>query len=218
MRIKKLSNNIFQLIGKDQYELTSTFVRLQEYYESPFPKIRGHYFQLPEFIDEYTKWKGVTEFTYYSDWFGFNVPGNVVNEFYETFLRHPCGLTEKEWGMFELIKRHHNMCDDDYYIIGTFKGSSYAKNAVKHEVAHAMYYLDEDYKNACEELLNNLSDKRAFETYLKKKGYFKEMFKDEMQAYLSTDGRHLKKRMITENAKPFEKNYKKYVKKNRIKI
>ena len=69
--------------AKDQYILCDTFMRLQEYYESPLKSIKGKCFTKEEFIDEYiTKYK---KFDYYNIWIGFNVPGNITKKFFKVF-------------------------------------------------------------------------------------------------------------------------------------
>ena len=53
MQFKKLRNDIILINAKDQYELASTFIRLQEFYESPFSEIKGHTFSMEEYMDIY---------------------------------------------------------------------------------------------------------------------------------------------------------------------
>ena len=69
--------NCFILNFKTQYELSSTFMRVQEFYESPFKNIKNKLFSHIQFMDTYANEYG--NFTYTSDWAGFNVPGNVFN-------------------------------------------------------------------------------------------------------------------------------------------
>jgi len=38
-----------------RYELCSCFMRIQEFYESDIPVIRGNYFTLDQYMDEYAK-------------------------------------------------------------------------------------------------------------------------------------------------------------------
>ena len=53
MRIKTSKDNIIFLEADTQYELASTFMRLQEHYESP--KFRGKKVDLEEYMDWYAK-------------------------------------------------------------------------------------------------------------------------------------------------------------------
>ena len=58
---RKIGNNIYLLMFENQFELCSTMLRFQEYYESP--KFKNKIFTL----EEYKKWysKGNKKFTYY---------------------------------------------------------------------------------------------------------------------------------------------------------
>jgi hypothetical protein len=80
-KLKEIYNRIFLVTIKDQYDLAMTFCRLQEYYESPFKQVRGKTFTMTEFQRMYAKKFGDGVFTYPVDWAGFNVSGEVVDEF-----------------------------------------------------------------------------------------------------------------------------------------
>lgn len=49
---------VIRLEFKNQYECCSSFMRLQEFYESPFKEIRGRFFKLDQFMDVYAKKQG----------------------------------------------------------------------------------------------------------------------------------------------------------------
>jgi len=126
---KSVTQKIFLLIFKKQEMLASTFLRFQEYYESP--KFKGRIFRL----EEYKKWyiknspqgQQTGKFTYYSDWNGFNIPSVVLKPFYEGKF-NPLSQSEKE-----LLKMFQNK-KEKFYIIGihrekknTEKTGSYEK-------------------------------------------------------------------------------------------
>src|ERR1035438_5938399 len=79
MKIKRYPGGIVHLKFKTQNKLARAFIRLQEFYESPYPTIRRKYFTVDQFAKLYTKTFG--EFSYYTDWHGFNLPGNIVQQF-----------------------------------------------------------------------------------------------------------------------------------------
>ena len=80
MKLIQKTKNIFQVEAESQYDLAMTFIRIQEFYESPFREIRGHDFILEKYMDRYAKEYG--NFTYTTDWNGFNVPGDIVRKFF----------------------------------------------------------------------------------------------------------------------------------------
>lgn len=180
MKIESTKNNIIFLKAKDQYELTSTFLRLQEFYESPNPKFRNKFFELEDYMDWYAKEYG--NFTYTSDWSGFNVPGNVVTNF---FVDYKGKTLKKENALFKLIRAATFDTDNKFYIIGTYEDGS----VVNHEMAHAHFYLDPAYKKQMTQLVNDLpqSFRIQFQNMLLKKGYCKQVLVDETQAYLATN-------------------------------
>src|SRR6266566_3113796 len=182
MKIVNTFPGIYHFQAKNQYELTSTFIRLQEFYESPYKQIRGKYFELDDFFDIYAKKFG--DMTYFTDWHGFNVPGHVVNEFIENFEYN---FRKKE----ELFA--NTFCDgnafrekDKYYVIGTWKD-----DAIDHELCHAWYYLDPEFKkhaNACVKVLKEKYRQQYDKVvnWLFKEGYSKKVINDEVMAYMAT--------------------------------
>ena len=64
----KIADGIYLLRFETQYEVTSTFLRVQEHYESP--QFHGRIFTLEQYMDWYVAENGA--FTYFQDWSGFN--------------------------------------------------------------------------------------------------------------------------------------------------
>lgn len=169
-----------------QYEVSSTFLRLQEFYESPYPEINGKYFTLDKFMDLYAKDKG--NFTYTSDWSGFNVPGDVADSFNDIYSEK---MIPKEYDLFDIITEH--TCQwDKYYIIASSKdggryGAREAIDVMKHEIAHGMWYLVPEYKEAMSKIIDPLvRDFPCFGETILKMGYGERVITDETQAYLAT--------------------------------
>lgn len=176
--INEIRKNIFLLTFKNQYEATSTFMRLQEYYESPYKGIKNCCFTLEEYMDRYAKENG--NFTYNEDWSGFNVPDNIVRNFFKIFGDN---LLEKEKELYGKIEFLINDIKN-FYLIGVYKDED-----LNHEIAHGYYYLDSIYKNNMD-INTSLIDTniiRNIKKVLKKFGYCKEVLNDEIQAYLSTE-------------------------------
>lgn len=158
--------------------MCKTLVRIQEFYESP--QFKNKVFTLKEFKYWYIKnsnsGKISGKFTYYTDWVGFNFPDWVLKEFKSKFK-----LYKKEKEFLEIIE--NNIIEDKFYIIGT---SSKNEEVIRHETAHALYYLNEEYKNKINEELKKLSGyiKNKIYNYLKQTGYNKDVWNDEMHAYI----------------------------------
>jgi hypothetical protein len=163
----KLSERIYLLRFKNQYQLTSTFLRIQEHYESP--RFHGQVFTLEEYIDWYVKRYGA--FTYYKDWAGFNVPSKALKAFYDGQF---APSTKKEQRLLQLFKELRN----PFYIIGIYK-----KGDLKHEIAHALYFVDSEYKKAVRKAVRPFNTS-VLKRQLAKAGYARHVIADEVQAHL----------------------------------
>ena len=185
-------NNIVHVEFPNQYELCSTMIRFQEYYESSYEEIKGKVFTLETYMDLYAKDKG--NFTYFSDWDGFNVSGSSICSFLLD-VEHSGGfLSKKEQRLFDILKVAMGGFEpeenDYFYLIATHKKN---KKSIKHEYAHAYYNLYVDYKKSVTLLINKiLEDNESSKFYneiinkLSKMGYSDDVLDDEFQAYLST--------------------------------
>lgn len=178
MKIEKLTEGVYHVRGKNQYNITSVFLRMQEFYESPFRGIRNNYFTLEHYMDRYAEKYG--NFTYTSDWVGFNVPGNVVRRFFKAFEHD---LLDKEELLYQLIEELVES-KKKFYLIGTYQDGA----VVDHELAHAFFYLDSNYKKAMNAITERLSAKVKKELFnvITEQGYCKQVLSDELQAYCST--------------------------------
>lgn len=178
MKMKRVAKGIYFFKFKNQYESTFTMMRLQEYYESPLAALRGKALRLEKFMDVYAKKYG--NFTYFTDWAGFNVPDYAVRGFEQAY--YSLDMTDKEFMLLESISRIE---DDKYYII-----ASHTDDAYNHEVAHAFYYLRPQYKKDVDALIDSLpaSDLKLLKKDLLRMGYSdkKAIIYDETQAYLAT--------------------------------
>ena len=196
----------------NQYELTSTMLRPQEYYESSFPQIRENVFTLETYMDLYAEEHG--NFTYYSDWNGFNIPSDVLCSFFSDYEHASCELSKKEKKLLHMI----NVAIDDFdyeednrfYLIAYVKGNSMV---VEHEFAHSGYYLNPGYKNKQNENVKSLelSVKDQMIDILRRLGYCDNVIDDEIQAYLSTDTPEYFESRFGINRKEFEKVRKPFV-------
>lgn len=155
------------------------FVRLQEFYESPHPEIRGHYFTLDQFKPLYAADNG-GEFTYFNDWHGFNIPGHVALEFFSIFSSD---LSPGE-NFIEFSTRGIF----PFYLIGSHDGDD-AEDALDHELVHATYYLNDWYRANADKMVEDFRrtpDGAALEAQLKTWGYSDLTLVDELNAYMAT--------------------------------
>jgi len=198
MKVKIYNNNIISLTFKSQKELTLTLCRAQEYYECNSNKLRGKVFTFEEFIDHYTDVNGYL--TYFSYWSGFNLPGYVLEEFFNQFT-----LTKREEKIREITENFKNK---QYYLIAS-KNSDY--ETLRHELIHAHYYLNPVYRQEANVLVKHMRSelRKDLSTKLKKLGYTQSVLIDEINAYMSTSGtkylrNDLDLKISKGDVKPFE--------------
>jgi hypothetical protein len=166
----KVADGIYLLQFDNQYELTSTFLRVQEHYESP--QFHGRIFTLEQYMDWYVAETGA--FTYFQDWSGFNVPSMAFQSFYEGKFDP---LTSKEKRLLGLFKNLHGR----FYVIGIYNGGK--KRTLIHELAHALFFINNEYRHAVRETMRGY-DTSALEKQLIKAGYARHVIADEVQAYI----------------------------------
>jgi len=183
MIIQKITATIIHVNFKIQKELTKTFCRFQEHYESP--EFKGKVFTLGQYREWYSERYGA--WTYYTDWSGFNLPDYTLQPFKDG-LFDP--LTDREQLFLDRFK--HKV--GKFYIIGTYDDKKAA--ALDHEICHALYYLDEEYQREVSSLIGHtdvrLSTFAPIRKLLIDKGYADEMLDDELQAYLACNSEHLR--------------------------
>jgi hypothetical protein len=153
--------------------------------------------------------KGI--FTYPEDWDGFNFPDYVIKDVVSKIIPDHNEYDEK---MFEVYEACRNKSGGKFYIIGIVKKS----DALKHEIAHAFFYLYPEFKKEMTKLVKDLDPKikKHVNMILKRAGYTYKVYVDETQAYMATglaDSFVYPKDMWVEARKPFEKLFNKFYKK-----
>jgi hypothetical protein len=199
MRIKELIRNVFIAEFSNQKDLAETFLRFQEYFESP--EFKNKIFTLDEykgwFIKNTKSGKEAGKFTYYEDYAGFNIPSDILAPF---FLGRFDPLSEKEKSFLDLFREY---MPAKFYIIGVSKQT--APEIRKHETAHGLFYTNMQYRKEVQDTLNGLSQesKKIISDYLIADGtYHQDVFEDELHAYIMTLLPELEKEGI--NIKPFK--------------
>jgi hypothetical protein len=171
-KIRKQAFNSVVISAKTQEELSESFMRFQEHYESPVwaDKI----FTIGQFKQWYSKTYGAD--TYRHDWSGFNFPSCVLKPFRDG-LFDPLTKNEKE--ILNLLRYR----TDEFYIIG-----SNTNKVLKHELCHALYHFNSEYKQSVNEFLEeNKQDIKKALDHLSNLGYHKKVLEDEFQAYVLDD-------------------------------
>ena len=177
--IKEIASNVFAIIIKDDYTRGMLFCKIQEYYECSNEKFKNKKFSIWAYQYWYAhKYKGC--FSYPADYEGFNVPLEVALRCKNTWsIETP--YDEKMDKIISKIDVRPNT-----YIIGVkhLRGMIF-----KHEMCHALYYTNKNYKDDMDQLTNSLGNNKykKFVKNLKKLGYHNSVIKDEIQAYMSTD-------------------------------
>jgi len=172
--------------------------RPQEYYECDSSKLRNKVFTFEKLLDYYMDEDGYLQ--YFSIWSGFNIPSNVLEDFFSKF-----DLSKREQKLYNVTRPYS---DKPYYFIATKKNDT---DTIRHELVHAYYYLNPSYKQSANILVKHMrSDlRKALTAGLKEKGYANNVIVDEINAYMATSGtKYLRDEFELEvskkDVKPFE--------------
>jgi len=169
IKVQKFGQNIYVVSFESRLDLAATFLRFQEYYESP--KFKRKVFSLDDFKKWYATPKG--EFSYYRDWSGFNIPSRVLRPFYEKMFDP---LSQREKRLLTLFADKK----PPFYIVGVCENCS--ANTLSHEIAHALFYTCGKYKSEVLGVLKRFELSRL-RMKLIKLGYDRTVILDEVQAY-----------------------------------
>lgn len=202
MEVTEIVDNIYHVHYDTQVELTSSFLRFQEHYESP--EFRGKIFSL----DEYKEWyinnspqgRETGEFTYYTDWAGFNIPSSVMDPFYSGEFKE---ITNKEQA---LLDQFENVRNEKFYVLGTYGQSNL--NTLKHEVAHGLFYTNQDYHDKAMNIIDKMDSnvREKIVNFLSNSGgYHPDVCDDETHAYLTANYDYLVKKGILEDSESSRK-------------
>ncbi|NDG32541.1 ABC transporter ATP-binding protein [bacterium] len=196
LTIKKLKFNAVLIQADSVEDLAKTFMRFQEYYESPH--FKNQIFTIGQLKAWYSQTYGAD--TYIKDWSGFNFPSTVLQPFRDG-LFDP--LTTEEQELLSLFRYRY----DSFYVIGAND-----EETIRHELAHALFNYDNQYKFKINHLCKMYSKElKPIKKYLLDKGYHPEVINDEIQAYVTDNDndfiiQHLDAKVI----KLFNDTYKDY--------
>jgi hypothetical protein len=182
-KIEQVKPKVFAVIIEDRYDRAMTFLRVQEFYESPNPAFRSNSnFSFTEYMKWYSKEYG-RGFTYGMDWSGFNVPLEVAYNCYDTLKDR---YTDYDDVMENIIHQIYELNGDDCdgYMIGA---GSTEGDTFQHEICHGLYATNKQYKELVDEITETIEwqDYLQFEGNLLDMGYTAAVIPDEIQAYLA---------------------------------
>jgi hypothetical protein len=164
---------------ESQYDLAMLFCRVQEFYESPCRHFRGKAFSIWDYFSWYAV-GGTGCFSYPVDFVGFNVPLHVARECYKlNAIETPYDVI-----MCELVTRYFSP-RMPRYLIGA---NSLTDATFAHELSHAMYALDDEYRTAANRITRKIpaAKRKRLNANLAAMGYSSTVFDDEIQAYFAT--------------------------------
>jgi len=190
----RVKRKIYAVKVNDTYERAMLFLRYQEFYESPYKQFQGKNFEIWEFMNHYRKDRGAGCFTYPRDWCGYNIPSDSFNKCLKGVFDLKVTLTPYDESMLEIkhainedlkLVTHPDPSKEKFYIIGT---DDIDGDIMAHEIAHALFFMDKDYKKEMTKLVSDLAMRKynGLCNVLLKLGYRKEVLVDEIQAFLST--------------------------------
>ena len=208
--LKEVAPHIYCVAVEDAYDRAMLFSRYQEFYESPIKGIRNRFFTLEGLMKRYRDHYNKETFTYPEDWAGYNIPSysleKAIEKFgdkymteYDEIMQHI--VSECETKSYSL----NNGSKHNWYLIGT---DNFKSRTMNHEMAHALYYTNPEYKRNCDALISKIkkSDYTKLNKALVGIGYLnnKKIIDDEIQAFMSTG---LYSKLDDEKLKPYTKEF-----------
>lgn len=185
MKVDKITDKIIKVTIPNREELAMTFLRFQEFYESP--EFKDQIFTVGQFKRWYAEEYGC--FSYPFDWSGFNIPSYVLKPFIQG-LFDP--LTGQERQFIDLFRHREH----PFYIIGVNGTGS----ELTHEICHGLFYTEGGYYTDVTKVLSkNEKILAPVYTFVKDQMYHKSVWMDEVHAYTSADYDFLLKRGVIED-------------------
>lgn len=171
----------------NQIDMTLSFLRVQEYYESP--KFRNRVFELEQYIEWYSNRNSKPRaFDYITQVGGTNVPGNVFRRWQQK-TSEQSKFSPKELCLINEVNNYFGENSEHFYLIGTSECMSSDTSYLAHELRHAMFHLIPEYRSDILGELKNFRLRGLRKKLLGNKndaGYHPSVIDDEIHAYLLT--------------------------------
>lgn len=214
---RRFSPNIYLQLFESAYFLSISVIRIQEFYESC--KFRKKFFTLEDYMDWYCFTQQKDSFDYTSEFLGYNLPGKDIIEWAKCFgyagpdAEPNPNIRDKERQLLEPIWRLGLDEVKNSYFILCSKTDPDLYGTIKHEVAHALYRIDPEYRRTCLEIYKTIpaSEKKIIHGFLRGHGYNPYVYPDETQAYFSTGGSGDIKITTFSCYRKYLRNFKQYI-------
>jgi hypothetical protein len=163
---------------KNRKELTLTFCRVQEFYEAQNAKLRGKPFDFFKFVEQMLTDGG--RIAYFHSWRGFNFPSSV----YQEWRRLNPQATPYEAKFIACVEKALP-AGQPFYVIAMLENDA---GTLDHEIAHAMFFLNREYRAAASSLVRRLPKalREQMGRALRDLGYARGVVVDEINAFLAT--------------------------------
>ena len=186
IKIEEVKSGIFGIFLDDEYHLPMLFCRVQEFYESDNDEFRSKKFSIWRYMEWYSKSRSGS-FSYPSDWSGFNIPFEILEECYNIHEENETPYdAAMRWIIQEIskIKSKGSLA----YVIGVVTNDE-DNTVLEHEICLGMYYIDSEYRLKADSITGELGKKydkefKKFRKNLLSMGYHEGVIMDEIQAYL----------------------------------
>lgn len=166
-----LTPKILEVRFDKSYDLCHNTYMFSHHYEDP--TWNGKVFTRLELDEYYEQLHGDANW-WKRRWAGSNIPDHAFKPFLDgRFI----GLTDFELSLLDQIRN----VDSPYYVIMTSEEALYARD---HEIAHALYYTNEEYRARAQEIVSRYR-KDVFDAIvqLNKQGYADKVLEDELHVY-----------------------------------
>mgnify|MGYP003404923513 FL=1 len=178
-KLESVRERIWHLSFDNNEDLAMTFLRYQETYESPNETFRMNPFTIAEFKRWYEN--EYESFSYVDDWNGFNIPTHIIADVRDRGIDD---VDDRDRLMASVL----TITGPDAYLVGSTGDAT----TVRHELLHALYFVEPEYAKACEELIRTSTPyhRSMMELSLKRMGYAPHVYLDEIQATLANGELH----------------------------
>jgi hypothetical protein len=166
--------NILHVKAPNQFELCSLVYRMSHFYE--FPGFKGLRLNVHELNAYYYRMHGDKHY-WKKQYNGANLPDFALRAFKKIHK-----LNEREKPLFKILRPKLEANEKFYVIVSV--SDKYDDFAFKHELAHAFWYLDEQYRQSALALINEYPKiSSIILNKLEKMGYDGDVLCDEAHVY-----------------------------------
>lgn len=217
---------VLLVIFPTRARMTHTLCRLQEFYESADPSIRGSVFTHSDLLRSLMSDNGSVN--YFQDTAGINFPRHALESFIVLFAS-TISDEEREFYDYLCDLEHRYQAPFKYFLAVDASATDADSN---HELSHALWHCRSSYRIPCQHLLHTLRNQspQLFHFLcqaMRRIGYHPDVWEDEIVAYLSTssqieleselcegdaDGNHWLLPALLQERQPFVEHFTIYMK------